>query len=82
MQHEAENTMKRLPRHDPGHSSGGTAPEGPLKAAQRARGTRSIVLPETLINLRSLSQENRILSRGLKEEGRFTPRVTKRLLWG
>ena len=30
MQREAENAMKTLPRYDPGHSSGGTAPEGPL----------------------------------------------------
>ena len=27
MQHEAVNNMKSLPRHDPGHPSGGTAPE-------------------------------------------------------
>ena len=28
MQHEAVNNMKSLPKHDPGHPSGGTAPEG------------------------------------------------------
>ena len=71
-QREAENTIKNLPRHDPGLSSGGTAPKGPLQVAQRAREARSIVLPETLINLRSLSQEIRILSRVLRGEGHVT----------
>ena len=42
MQREAEDIPKCLPRHDPGHPSGGTAPEGRLYAAHATRATRCV----------------------------------------